>query len=269
MDWKMYRGLEGEMIMEGLWSDTYRRIEGTGAVMRTKQNDIMKKMAKEYIDLRKKVMEKGVYKIKGRVEIGKENKWKESIKRIENVMSIMHPNIKIHKDPMTLRPIVDRSKSIFSMMGCIINNILREIKDKWDLEYGMEVNVKRVEDLVDELNVMEYDKELEFYRLDVRNMFTEVNTEKLLGLIDELIDEGIYNKEILMEMISYGIFKTNFFKFNKTLYTQGYGLQMGANTSIIYTEIYMDVCLNRCKGLLEKKCGVRKLWKYVDDILVS
>lgn len=44
----------------------------------------------------------------------------------------MNSKLKIHKNPIQLRPVVDRRRTINYRMGKILNVTLKQLKEKWD-----------------------------------------------------------------------------------------------------------------------------------------
>lgn len=56
--------------------------------------------------------------------------------------------------------------------------------------------------------------------MNIINMFTQINIEKLIETISEIIDEQKYQKNTILELIKFDLKYTNYFKLSDELYLQ-------------------------------------------------
>lgn len=107
----------------------------------------------------------------------------------------------------------------------------------------------------------------DLYTVDINDMYNNINHCELMIIIGKLINRNKYNYEILMKLIRFDIQDINYFVINDNIYKQSNGVPMGASTSSIYAEIYLDFKLNSIITYL-KSIGVKKLIKYADDYFI-
>jgi hypothetical protein len=81
---------------------------------------------------------------------------------------------------------------------------------------------------------------------DIANMYTNIPNGELINIIDEMCDKQNTGHTLKMEIIRIVrlIMAQNYFKFGGKTYLQKRGLAMGAPTSSILSEIYMQYMEN-------------------------
>jgi hypothetical protein len=84
--------------------------------------------------------------------------------------------------------------------------------------------------------------------LDITNMYSNIPTEELLNIIDIMCDKTHRSIEDTLKLeiteIAKLIIAQNYFKFRDKTYLQKNGLAMGAPTSSIMSEIYLQFIEN-------------------------
>jgi hypothetical protein len=123
-----------------------------------------------------------------------------------------------------------------------------------------------MEDLVQ----VPYNSHLRLASLDICNMYPNIRTKKLTPLITSLCNWNIVNKKVEQEIIKLTriVLKQNYFQFNCNVYTQTNSLAMGAPTSSVLSEIYLQYLEHTAiiDILLQHK--ITGYYRYVDDILL-
>ena len=106
--------------------------------------------------------------------------------------------------------------------------------------------------------------------LDITNMYTNIPTGTVLSTIKEICQNNYVMKEIEADIIrlSEAVIKQNYFRFMGKTFAQNDGLAMGAPTSSIFSEIYLQSLENQEIHQLLKKHNIKGYFRYVDDILI-
>jgi hypothetical protein len=95
---------------------------------------------------------------------------------------------------------------------------------------------------MNDLTEVPYNSHLRLTSLDINNMYANIPTDGLIPHITTLCNWYNTGKEIEQEIIKLTevILKQNYFQFNDNVYTQTKGLTMGASTSSVLSEIYLQ-----------------------------
>jgi len=110
---------------------------------------------------------------------------------------------------------------------------------------------------------------LKFASFNISNIYSNIPTGELLT-INEVCNandvDGKTTQEILR--ITQTLINQNYFQFQDTIYIQNEGLAMGAPTSSILSEVYLQHMENTTILELLKKHRIEGYFRYVDDILI-
>jgi hypothetical protein len=95
-----------------------------------------------------------------------------------------------------------------------------------------------MQDLLD----IPYDTDLKFASLDITNMYINIPTNELPLIIRTLCTKYNINQTTQTKLIQLCdvILNQNYFHFNKSYHLQKTGLAMGAPTSLIFSELYLQ-----------------------------
>lgn len=102
--------------------------------------------------------------------------------------------------------------------------------------------------------------------LDVKEMFNNINRDKLLNIFKMNCNEEIYKTQTIIDMMEYNLNEGNMVIYNNKLYTQEKGVPMGAPSSGVYVRIYIDFLLMKNDEIDGN--GIRNISKNVDDIFM-
>jgi hypothetical protein len=115
-----------------------------------------------------------------------------------------------------------------------------------------------------------YKQELKLVSFDIENMYSNIPTDELVKIINELCIEQALDEKTTNELIkiTHTIIELNYFEFQNRCYIQNKGLVMGAPTSAILSEIYLQnlECTKIIKILTDN--NILGYFRYVDDILI-
>jgi hypothetical protein len=106
--------------------------------------------------------------------------------------------------------------------------------------------------------------------LDITNMYTSIPIRETKIILDKVLKNNLVNPNEAREILSWYdvITLQTYFLFNNTVYTQTDGLAMGAPSSIIISEIFLQYIESTCLAPVVNKHGISGYYRYVDDILI-
>jgi hypothetical protein len=123
---------------------------------------------------------------------------------------------------------------------------------------------------MNDLTDFPYNSNVKFVSLDVTNMYSNVPIKEMKATLNKLCElnkvEDKTKQDILK--ITRGIVQQNYFCLQDTVYVQNESLAMGAPTSSIFSELYLQFTENTKIVELLLKHKVEGYFRYVDDILM-
>ena len=168
--------------------------------------------------------------------IHKDNKWKYVN------LNPFPPNIrglvKIHKQGAAIRPVINRTEAPACKLA---KQLVKTLETHIPLTHIF--NVKNSVHLMNDLNEIPFDKELKFVSFDVSNMYTNIPTNELIEIIENMckrngLEQTIYNDIIKTCKL---VTAQNYCQHANNQYIQEQGLVMGAPTSSILSEVYLHI----------------------------
>ena len=114
-----------------------------------------------------------------------------------------------------------------------------------------------------------YNNNLKLASFDITNMYTNIPTDELPVIIQNHCTRNNINMTTQTEIIHLCdiILNQNYFHFNGSYYLQNTGLAMGAPTSSIFSEIYLQYLENTILYDILIKHIIIGYFRYVDEIL--
>jgi len=193
--------------------------------------------------------------------IPKEDRWKYI--NVNPTTPTIRGLIKIHKAEAPIRPIINWENAPAYKIAKTLAKILNI-----HIPLHCAYNVKSFTQLINDMQVIKYNRNLRLASFDVTNMYTNVSSNELLGIIDTICQNNNIDRNIKTDItrLSEAIINQNYFQFMDQTYMQIEGLAMGAPTSSILSEIYLQFLeKNRIYNILTKH--IKGYFRYVDDIL--
>jgi hypothetical protein len=180
------------------------------------------------------------------------------------------PNIrgllKIHKSEAPIRPVVNWQHAPAYKLAKLLSDRLQ-----YELQLPYTFNVKNSIHLMSELkNIVPYNSNIRLASFDISNMYTNIPTTKLPTLITEICNNLYIPKRIRIELIKLvkTVLQQNYFSFQNDIFKQTTGLAMGAPTSAIFSEIYLQYIEHTLIIDILKNNNIIEYLRYVDDILI-
>lgn len=103
--------------------------------------------------------------------------------------------------------------------------------------------------------------------IDIKEMYNNINTNKLLKIIELNLNNEKFNGNIIMELCNYDLKNANLIMHNNKVYEQTKSIPMGSPSSSIYARICMDYYLT-IKNKEFETIGIREIAKNFDDIFM-
>jgi hypothetical protein len=131
-------------------------------------------------------------------------------------------------------------------------------------------NVKNTVQLMNDLMDLPYDRNIRFASLDINNMYSNVPTKEVMATINKLCELNDVEEKAKQDImkITQVIVEQNYFSFQNKIYVQNEGLAMGAPTSSILSEVYLQHIEHTKSAELLLRHKVEGYFRYVDDILI-
>jgi hypothetical protein len=129
-------------------------------------------------------------------------------------------------------------------------------------------NIQNTIHLITELQSIEINEDMRICSFDIENMYTNIPKTEVVNIIKNVIENnsGTINQKEIIDILKI-ILEQNYFEFNKQFYKQTEGLAMGAPTSAILAEIYIQhIEHKQLYPVLKQK--IIRYFRYVDDILI-
>ena len=93
-----------------------------------------------------------------------------------------------------------------------------------------------------DLRAIPYDRNMKFASLDLTNMYSNVPTNELMTILKNICENSNIKKKTVRDImkITRVLIQQNYFQYQNTTYVQTEGLAMGAPTSSIFSEIFLQ-----------------------------
>jgi hypothetical protein len=192
------------------------------------------------------------------------NKWKYI--NINLRASQIHGTIKLHKHDKLVWPIVNWKES----PGCKIAKHTDTLLNK-TLMFPNVFNVQNSHNLSQSLINTKTDRNMKLCSFDIESMYTNIPTTEINNIIKNILNNEHYTskeeKEELLHILSM-ILKQNYLQFNNQFFKQNEGLTMGAPTSEILAETFIQHLEHTIINKTLNKHQIIDYYQYVDDILI-
>jgi len=173
--------------------------------------------------------------------------------------------IKIHKDDMPIRPVVDYSQAPAYQLAKKLNNILETF-----LPLPNTFNITNSMQLMNEISEIPFTPDLQLASLDISDLYSNILTDDIEHIIRSMCTHQDINAELMLEILA--ITKTflmqNYYSFNAKTYIQPKGLAMGSPSSSILSKLYIQHMEHTKAFHTLTKPGIVAYFQYVDDILL-
>jgi hypothetical protein len=195
--------------------------------------------------------------------VPQDTKWK--LINLNPSPSNIHGLIKIHNPDSPIRPIINWRNAPAYKLAQHISRIFTAYNI---LPYAFNTNntVHLMEDLL-QVNINQHTR---FASFDITNMYTNIPTQQIPKILTLLYKQNVIDKQLSRDLIALTetIAQQNYFRFQDTIYTQTEGLAMGAPTSSILSEIFIQYLEHTALYEILLRHHIIGYYRYVDDLLL-
>ena len=171
--------------------------------------------------------------------------------------------MKKHKENNPLRPIINWTNAPAYTFAKHLVRVL-----EFYIPFSHAYNVKIIINILSNLRDTEFHEKITLTSLIIKNMYTNIPTNKLKNIIGSMLDQHHINDITKQEILKYSIIilDKNFFQCSDRQYKESSCLAMGAPTSSIFSEVYLQYmeCTSFVDILNQQK--ILGLFHYVGDI---
>jgi hypothetical protein len=131
-------------------------------------------------------------------------------------------------------------------------------------------NIKNPIHLINDLNEIPINQDLKFTSFDISNMYSNIPTTSLIHIITTMCDQQNLPSQIKHEILSVVNIKLeqNYFSYQNTIYIQTEGLAMGAPTSALFSEIYLQYLKDTSIFNILVQHHITGYFRFVDNIFI-
>ena len=167
--------------------------------------------------------------------IQKNEKWK--LVNLNPTALTMRGLIKVNKDGTPIGPVINwRNTPGFKLAQALV----RKLTSYFPLPFAY--NIKNTVQLMDDLIEIPQGQYMKFASFNISSMYSNIPTEELMTILNELCNANDVVDKTTQEIlrITQTLVNQNYFQFQGTIYVQNEGLAMGAPTSSILSEVYLQ-----------------------------
>ena len=173
--------------------------------------------------------------------------------------------IKLHKPNHPIRPVVNwRNAPSYKLSKSFTQNINRFTP------LPNAFNITNSTDLINQLSKTPITPTSTLASLDISNMYSNIPIAETRKILENMTQNNLVNPDVKQELLSWfdTITKQNYFLSNDNIIIQKEGLAMGAPSSGILSEIFLQHAEQSHLPLLSQKHKLQNYFRYVDDILL-
>ena len=196
--------------------------------------------------------------------IRKEQKWKYT--NMNPMAPNLHATIKLHKQNTPIRPIINWRNAPAYQIAILLSKTLHEY-----LQLPNTYNIRNSIQLMNDLHTIIIDENIRLCSFNIENMYTNIPKNDIKNITKNILQHN-YNTNInaqkeIMYILNI-VLEQNYFQYEQKHYKQTDGLAMGAPTSAILAEVYIQHMEHTQIYDILNKQNIIGYFRYVDDILI-
>ena len=181
----------------------------------------------------------------------------------EHRLGIFYGLPKLHKDKLSIRPIISQISHPTRNMSKFLHETLLSTAT------NASTYIKNSYDLVDSIKNINYNPDLILITCDIVSLYTNIPTKEGIKLTTQAyLDFNVHNKErldaIALETLLNNTLVNNVFQYNLDFYRQTNGTAMGTIMAPTYANCY----LSYKERLVTNNKNIILFKRYIDDILI-
>ena len=173
--------------------------------------------------------------------------------------------IKLHKPDHPIRPVVNWRNAPAHKLAKLFTQTMSRLNP---LLYTY--NIMNSMHLIQSLTNTPILPSYKFASLDITNMYSNIPTSDTRQILSNMLHANTTNPQENLEILTWfdTIMQQNYFTTDNQIVTQKDGLAMGAPSSSILSEIFLQHLECSHISTLSKKHNIIQYYRYVDDILI-
>ena len=173
--------------------------------------------------------------------------------------------IKIQKDDMPIRPIVDYSQAPANQLAKKLNKILEIF-----LPLPNMFNVMNSLQIMNEMSDIPFTPDLQLASLDIADMYSNIPTDDIEHIIRPICTYQDVSTDLMLEILAITkiFLPQNYYGFIATNYIQPKGLAMCSSSSSVLSELYIQHMEHTKAIHTLTKPGTVAYFRYVEDNLL-
>jgi hypothetical protein len=173
--------------------------------------------------------------------------------------------IKIHKTTQPIRPVVNWRNAPAYKLAKLFTQKIHQLTP---LPYSF--NVKNTKELILQLKDTTIQPHFTLASLDITNMYSNIPVAETREILSSIMKNNLLDSQTQQELLSWYdiITKQNYFSNNNDIVIQNEGLAMGAPSSGLIAEIFLQHTEYTHLAHITRKHNIINYFRYVDDILL-
>jgi hypothetical protein len=178
----------------------------------------------------------------------------------------LHATIKLHKPNAPIRPIINWKNAPAYELA---KQLTKTLQNYLNLPYTY--NVPNSNQLMTELKTTELNSNIKMSSFDIENLYTNIQRKHIINITNNILENNTENQSKIWREIMYilkVIMEENYFQFDQKYYKQTEGLTMGAPTSAILVETFIQHMEHEYLYPILIPHEIIAYYRYVDDIFI-
>jgi hypothetical protein len=173
---------------------------------------------------------------------------------------------KIHKINIPIRPIVNWRNAPAYHLAKLVSDIITK-----EAPLPNTFNIKNTIQLMKDLNEIPFSKHIHLASFDIKDMCTNIPTKNLPKILNLICNQTHTPKKFQQQLTTLlrTVLKQNYFQYKDQIYKQKTGLAMGAPSSSILSELYLQYIEHTIIFDTLTKHNILGYFRYVDDVLIA
>jgi hypothetical protein len=195
--------------------------------------------------------------------IPKEHRWKYT--NMNPSAPTIKGLVKIHKQNQPIRPVVNWRNAPAYKLSKLFTDKLNHLAPLPNA-----FNIRNSHDLLHNLENTPITPQHSIVSLDITNLYTNIPIKETKSILNDILAQQHVNNSTKQELLQWydTITQQNYFAHNKTIYIQQEGLAMGAPSSGLIAEIFLQHTEHTHLARLAQKHRIINYCRYVDDVLI-
>jgi len=172
---------------------------------------------------------------------------------------------KVHKTNIPIRPVINWRNAPSYRLAKLVSDIITK-----EIPLPNTFNVKNTVQLIKDLQEISISECTHLASFDIKDMYTNIPTINLPQILNLICNQTQTPRKFQQELTTLlrTVLKQNYFQYKNQVYKQNAGLAMGAPSSSILSELYLQYVEHTMIYDTLTKHNILGYFRYVDDVLL-